>query len=122
MADDASWQELYAAAMLELDRVHLQSRIDAAEIAIRQAMQELTDQSRGRRRGGTAGFVFRFGQPADTAKSGIQKTNFFRQRKPYSRRADVMKRVCRKIGTHDLAQTTVGDDGVASSCENRDGS
>jgi len=44
MADDASWQELYAAAMLELDRVHLQSRIDAAEIAVRQSMEKLTDQ------------------------------------------------------------------------------
>lgn len=32
-------------------------------------------------------------------KRAIQKTNFFRQRSPYSRRADVMKRMCRIIGT-----------------------
>jgi hypothetical protein len=37
-----SWQELYKAAMLELDRASLQGRIEAAQAAIRQAMEELT--------------------------------------------------------------------------------
>ena len=36
-----SWQELYAAAMLELDLAFLSSRIEAAQAAIRQAMKEL---------------------------------------------------------------------------------
>jgi hypothetical protein len=44
MTDNSLWQELYAAAMVELDRVQLQNRIDAAQIAIRQIMQELTGQ------------------------------------------------------------------------------
>jgi len=41
MTDDPSWRELYSAAMLELDRVHLQSRIDAAQVAILRSMEEL---------------------------------------------------------------------------------
>jgi len=41
MTDDASWRELYAAAMLELDHGRLQSRIDAAQGAIRRSMEEL---------------------------------------------------------------------------------
>jgi uncharacterized phage protein gp47/JayE len=41
MTDNPSWEELYAAAMLELDRVQLRSRIDAAQIAIRQSMEKL---------------------------------------------------------------------------------
>src|SRR5271154_3600626 len=53
----------------------------------------------GWRRGGTPGSVFRFGQSRNAPKSGIQKTNFFRLRKPYWRRSDVMKSVCRKIGS-----------------------
>jgi hypothetical protein len=35
----ASWRDLYAAAMLELDHGRLQGRIKAAQAAIRQAMQ-----------------------------------------------------------------------------------
>jgi hypothetical protein len=41
MANGDSWQELYAAAMLELDHGRLQSRIDAAQVAIRRSMEEL---------------------------------------------------------------------------------
>jgi hypothetical protein len=41
MTSNVSWQELYTAAMLELDRTMLPSRIEAAQAAIRQAMEEL---------------------------------------------------------------------------------
>ena len=49
MAGSTSWQELYTAAMLELDRAALQSRIEAAQAAIQQAMEELA----GNRKVGT---------------------------------------------------------------------
>jgi hypothetical protein len=42
MTNNVSWQELYTAAMLELDPTMLPSRIDVAQAAIRQAMEELT--------------------------------------------------------------------------------
>lgn len=42
MANKDSWRELYTAAMLELDHVRLQSRIDAAQVAIRRSMEEST--------------------------------------------------------------------------------
>ncbi len=41
MANCDSWQELYTAAMLELDHGRLQSRIDAAQVAIRRSMEKL---------------------------------------------------------------------------------
>ncbi|MFZ0309421.1 MAG: hypothetical protein WAL89_14715 [Candidatus Sulfotelmatobacter sp.] len=49
MTGSTSWQELYTAAMLELDRAALQSRIEAAQAAIQQAMEELA----GNRKVGT---------------------------------------------------------------------
>jgi hypothetical protein len=39
-----SWQEFYAAAMLELDLASLQGRIEVAQTVIRQAMEELSDR------------------------------------------------------------------------------
>jgi hypothetical protein len=36
------WQDLYTVAMLEVDRANLQGRIEAAQAAIRQAMEEPT--------------------------------------------------------------------------------
>lgn len=42
MTTNISWQELYAAAMLELDRANLHARIETAQAAIRQALEELT--------------------------------------------------------------------------------
>jgi hypothetical protein len=36
-----SWKDLYAAAMLELDRANLPNRIESARAAIRQALDEL---------------------------------------------------------------------------------
>ena len=39
--ENASWQKLYKVAMLELDPVALPSRIEAARLAIRQALEEL---------------------------------------------------------------------------------
>jgi hypothetical protein len=36
------WKDLYTAAMLELDRANLPGRIEAAQAAIRQAMEERT--------------------------------------------------------------------------------
>jgi hypothetical protein len=42
MTHNVSWQDLYADAMLELDRVRLQEKIDAAETAIRHSIQELS--------------------------------------------------------------------------------
>jgi hypothetical protein len=41
MAENDSWQELYTAAMLELDHGLLQSRIDAAQVAIHRSLEEL---------------------------------------------------------------------------------
>jgi hypothetical protein len=36
-----SWEDLYAAAMLELDRARLHGRIEAAQAAIRRSVEEL---------------------------------------------------------------------------------
>ena len=47
MSNDGSWQELYAAAMLELDHAKLRIKIDVAEAAIREAREKLA--------GGTVG-------------------------------------------------------------------
>jgi len=41
MANDFSWQELYKAAMLELDHTLMHSRIEEARTAIRRAREEL---------------------------------------------------------------------------------
>lgn len=41
LTTNISWRDLYAAAMLELDRTQLPSRIEAAEAAIKRAMDEL---------------------------------------------------------------------------------
>jgi hypothetical protein len=41
------WRELYAGAMLELDRASLQERIKAAQTAIRQAMEALPSDRPG---------------------------------------------------------------------------
>jgi hypothetical protein len=41
--NDVLWKELYTAAMLELDPATLRSRIEAAQIAVRNAMQELAN-------------------------------------------------------------------------------
>ena len=43
MDNDVLWKKLYTAAMLELDRASLRSRIDAAQAAIRDAMRELAN-------------------------------------------------------------------------------
>jgi hypothetical protein len=43
---NVSWQELYAAAMLELDRAQLPGKIEAAQSAIKQAMEELAIDGR----------------------------------------------------------------------------
>jgi hypothetical protein len=42
-----AWQEQYAAAMLELNREELPQRIDAAEKAIYQRVEELKDAGAG---------------------------------------------------------------------------
>lgn len=39
--ENVLWRDLYAAAMLELDRDHLQRRIDAAQAAILQARNQV---------------------------------------------------------------------------------
>jgi hypothetical protein len=41
--NDVLWRKLYAAAMLELDRAILRSRIDAAQVAIRDEMRNLAN-------------------------------------------------------------------------------
>jgi len=43
MTNSILWQELYTAAMLELDRAALPGRIEVAQAAVLQAMHELTD-------------------------------------------------------------------------------
>jgi hypothetical protein len=46
--NDVLWKKFYAAAMLELDRACLRSRIEAAQAAIRDAMRALAnDRSAG---------------------------------------------------------------------------
>ena len=42
---DILWQELYTAAMVELDRGQLQCRIDAARVAIQNAMPSPSNHS-----------------------------------------------------------------------------
>ena len=41
MTANVSWEELYAAAIVELDRASLLGRIETAQAAIRRAMEEL---------------------------------------------------------------------------------
>jgi hypothetical protein len=41
--NDVLWKKLYTAAMLELDRAILRSRIDAAQAAIRDEMRNLAN-------------------------------------------------------------------------------
>ena len=41
MKTNISWKDLYAAAMLELDRANLPGKIESAEAAIKGALQEL---------------------------------------------------------------------------------
>ena len=43
MDNDVLWKKLYTAAMLELDRAILRSRIDAAQAAIRDEMRNLAN-------------------------------------------------------------------------------
>jgi hypothetical protein len=47
VTDNLLWQDLYSAAMLELDRTALQSRIEAARAAIRQAMTHNSETGAG---------------------------------------------------------------------------
>jgi hypothetical protein len=42
MTGNVTWRELYGSAMLELDPLRLQSRIEVAQLSIRQAMKDLT--------------------------------------------------------------------------------
>lgn len=41
MTANISWEDLYAAAMVELDRARLLGRIETAQAAIRRAVEEL---------------------------------------------------------------------------------
>jgi Zn-dependent protease with chaperone function len=43
MTNSSSWRELYTAAMLELDRATLPGRIEGAQAAVLQALEELAD-------------------------------------------------------------------------------
>lgn len=94
-----SWQELYAAAMLELDHGLLQSRIDDAQVAIRRSMEELM---------GTCGVGAAEEMQALSASLGnlqmLQRVEFRNQFLPAAktsieRRGDAMKRACRRIAT-----------------------
>jgi uncharacterized protein YunC (DUF1805 family) len=42
MTQDFPWRKLYQDAMLELDRIKLQEKIEAAHAAMQQRMEELT--------------------------------------------------------------------------------
>lgn len=46
LTTNASWRDSYAAAMLELDRTQLPGKIEAAQAAIKQAMEELVIDGR----------------------------------------------------------------------------
>jgi hypothetical protein len=47
VTENVLWQELYTAAMLELDNTSLQNKIQAAEAAIWQTMEELDNKRDG---------------------------------------------------------------------------
>ena len=47
MTQDALWRELYKAAMLELDRIKLHKRIEAAAAAMRRRIEELSSEPHG---------------------------------------------------------------------------
>jgi hypothetical protein len=48
MTTNSLWQDFYAAAMLELDRAALPGKIEAAQAAIQEAMEETKRSSEGR--------------------------------------------------------------------------
>jgi hypothetical protein len=114
-----AWQELYAAAMLELDFASLQGRIEVAQAVIRQAMEE-----RASAREGAAEEM----QAMSAALGNLQALQrvALKGSKPagsgpasdggVSYATHVPQDSC---GAH-LAQAAVGDDGTASSRQSRD--
>ena len=118
MTTDHSWQELYAAAMLELDLACLTDRIEAAQAAIRQAMKELT---------GTPECVVAEMQEMSSALGNLQTLQrvTLKTIKPAElgsssdRGVDYATTVPQDNCTN-LAQTAIRDDGTASLRASRD--
>jgi len=113
-----TWQELYAAAMLELDLSSLQGRIEVAHAVMRQAMKELASTGNGAAEEMQAisaalgnlqalqRVALGTSKPAGAGLSSEGGVNYATQ-VPQDSRAS-------------LAQTAVGDDRTASSRESRD--
>jgi len=112
-----SWQEFYAAAMLELDLASLQGRIEVAQTVIRQAMEELSDRE-------AAGEEMQEMSAALGNLQALQRVALrgFKPAGPGPASdggVSYATHVPQGIGA-GLAQTAVGDDGSASSRESRE--
>ena len=117
MTTNRSWQDLYAAAMLELDLARLQGKIEVAQAVIRQAMEDL-----GSAREGAAEEM----QAMTSALGNLQtlqrvafKESKSAQLGPSSDRGAIYATLVPQDNSAGLAQTAVGHDGTASSRQGR---
>ena len=114
MTGNSTWRGLYESAMLELDPVRLENRIEVAQRAIRQAMKDLI----GNRE---ADAVEEFAALSD-ALANLQTLQRVESRKtkssgtqsPNPAEGGPHEARVPKDGANDLAQTPVGYDRVAS--------
>jgi hypothetical protein len=112
-----SWQELYAAAMLELDLACLPGRIEAAQAAIREAMKELAGTSERpteMQEMSSAMGNLQALQRVELKDSKSSELGFS------SDRGAAYATLVPQDNCTDLAQTPVRDDRTASLRENRD--
>jgi hypothetical protein len=114
---DQSWQELYAAAMLELDLVCLAGRIEAAQAAIRQAMKELAGAPE-RITAEMQEMSSALGNLQTLQRVTLRGSQYVQPEFSSDRGAAYATLVPQENGAN-LAQTAVSDDGTASSCESR---
>lgn len=114
MIGNVSWRELYESAMLELEPVRLESRIEVAQLAIRQAMKDLTSNR-------NAGAVEEFAALSD-ALANLQTLQRVESRRtkptssqsPSPAEGESHETRMPKNGADKLAQPPVGYDRAAS--------
>jgi hypothetical protein len=114
MTGNTSWRELYESAMLELDPVCLQRKMDIAQVVIRQAMKDLT----GSRQAGAAEEL----EALSAALGNLQTLQRVESRRTISTSSQNLSPAeggsrethVPKNSNDNLAQTPVGHDGAAS--------
>jgi hypothetical protein len=86
LTTNRSWQELYAAAMLELDLASLKGRITLAQAVIRQAMKDSGSAREGTIEEMRAN-VCSSGEPADAAEGSARRIQTCRAGACFRRRS-----------------------------------